>query len=99
MIATYRSVVPERIRTPTLSPGPTPAARSASATSSAASSELVVGQHLAPLSSAGSSGWSDAVRRSTSTRVRGAGRGRRAAGGRGPARAAPRCSWWRAGGF
>ncbi len=36
-IPTYRSVVPERIRTPTLSPGPTPAACSSAATSSAAS--------------------------------------------------------------
>ena len=45
-MATYSSVVPERIRTPTRSPLPTPTSPSSEASSPACSMQLGVGEHL-----------------------------------------------------
>ncbi len=72
-IVTYRSLRPEVMRTPTLSPAPTPASFSAYAPAITASASSAYSRIVEPSSIAGASGCASAVLRSRSTRVRAGG--------------------------
>ncbi len=70
MIATYRSIVPDLTRTPTLSPLATPFRRRSTASSLAASSNSAYVRTSMPLSTAAASGDRSTEARKMSTSVR-----------------------------